>query len=482
MEKKITNQRKPENTDNNLKKARKEFRKVFDDKGYSIDEEHPIFDGKRHSLTVNGKENAGWYKIITNDPGPAGFILLRDEKTIRWLSSEYKEKQESAGLKAGKMVQVIEKLKRYFGDHEFGIFKEAENGKDGAVWAVAAEPKNVNYLKAMNAQGKHIFIRPSFEKESHFMMHDDLDRAGLAKYHQDANGKWKPGRLVVESSPGNYQVWIKTDRPLSVEEKKYWLDKMKSDPGASPLHRWGRAPGFRNRKKKYKTEKGFPLARFEWIDWKNQAKIPKVEFKKEPDPSKSLSPSQQRHSQRVSRSTNQELPYRSKYYKGVDAKGKVMESEQDFAYMLALIRRGVPEDEVKRRVLDERADWSNHEGPRRKDHYLTTTYNAAKAIVEASPQNTQKKQRKPRPPRISNSKKNKKFKVTVKCNEHILQENITVGKDVEKVNEFLEQKAKLFAAKLIKDNKLQENHGDITATITEMKQSESKTMEVSKEF
>ncbi|GAB6909752.1 hypothetical protein JCM12296A_56000 [Desulfosarcina cetonica] len=372
-------------SDIDLEKAKQEFRKIFDDKGYSIEKKHPIFDGKRHSLTVNGKANAGWYKIIKTDPGPAGFIKIYGEKITRWISSEHKEKQREAELKAGKgMVKVLDKLEKYFHQYEFGVFKEGETSKEGAVWKIPAEVKNVGYLKAMNAQGKHIFIRPTADAEHSYMFHDDMDREGLKKYHQDANGNWKPGRLVVESSPGNYQVWIKTNRPLSVEEKKYWLGKMNSDPGASPLHRWGRAPGFRNRKEKYRTDKGFPLARFEWIDWRNEAKIPKVELKKYRDASKPFSTPQKRPRPRVSRGASQELPFRSKFYKGVDAKGKVMESEQDFAYMLALLRRGVDGETIKERVRNERSDWENHKGPNRMEHYLEESLKKAQAIVDQS--------------------------------------------------------------------------------------------------
>jgi len=55
--------------------------------------------------------------------------------------------------------------------------------------------------------------------------------------------------MVVETSSGNYQVWIHSDRPLSLDEKRYWLKRLHNDPGADRNNRWGRYPGFRNRKK-----------------------------------------------------------------------------------------------------------------------------------------------------------------------------------------------------------------------------------------
>lgn len=271
------------------------------------------------------------------------------------------------------MEPVLNKLGRFFESYELGVYMEKGNGQEGAVWAVEPKPETIGYLKAMNANGKHIFIRPTFEKEDHFMLHDDLDRKGLDQYHKDPNGHWKPGRLIVQSSPGNYQVWIKSDRPLGVEGKKHWLDQMKSDPGASPKHRWGRCPGFRNRKAKYQTKEGYPLARMEWIDWKNRAKVPAIEIEKKQRHTGGVAPRREKFSG--------DLPTRDMYFKGMASAGKAKDSEQDFAYSLALLRRGVPKDVIKERIINERADWTNHKGEKRMADYLNRTLDRAEGII-----------------------------------------------------------------------------------------------------
>ena len=369
------------------------------------------------------------------------------------------------------MAPILKKLKTYFGDCEFGVFQEATGDKDGAVWAVPAEENRIDYLKAMNAQGKHVFIRPCFEQEARYMLHDDLDRNGLAKYHQDANGRWKPGRLVVESSPDNYQVWVKADRELSNAEKKHWLTLLNSDPGASPKHRWGRAPGFRNRKEKYQTSAGYPLAKLCWIDYQNAAKVPAVEIPKEVPPTK-------RHTSPPAKTgkfkNDGQLPTRDQYFKGFDGKGKAQESEQDLSYMMALIRHEVPEHEVKSRVMAERTNWSNHEGVRRQNAYINRTYDKAKSFIDTTPKQTVK------PPRLRRSKtpRNREFNITIKCNGHEIQRKVTVGKNVTEVNEFLNEKTRLFAVKLIKQNNLERKQKDIKATIVEIKQQDSKTPEM----
>jgi len=288
----------------------------------------------------------------------------------------FDDEQDEKAPKTHKMDAVLEKMGKYFGHYEIGVYEEGKAKEEGKVWVVPS--KDPGYLKAMNAQGRHIFIRPSFENEPHYMMHDDVNKDGLARHHKDADGRWRPGRLVVESSPGNYQVWVKSERPLSVEEKKHWLSQMKSDPGASPLHRWGRAPGFRNRKEKYRNEKGYPLARLEWVDWRGKAHIPVVEIPK-PEQRHTAPPGIKRES------FAGELPTRDRYFKGLNSEGKPRESEQDMAYMLALLRRGVDPETVKQRVRSERTNWENHSGEKRTEQYLSRTLEKAQSIINNSP-------------------------------------------------------------------------------------------------
>jgi hypothetical protein len=128
---------------------------------------------------------------------------------------------------------------------------------DKGRWTVTPAAKNLAYLKAMNAKGFHILLKPADAKEPFFMLCDDLTRKDLKRDHK-AGRRFKPGRLVVETSPQNYQVWIHSDRPLSDPEKMFWLKKMGSDPNCFSKHRWGRCPGFRNKKDRYKTSEGHP--------------------------------------------------------------------------------------------------------------------------------------------------------------------------------------------------------------------------------
>jgi hypothetical protein len=57
------------------------------------------------------------------------------------------------------------------------------------------------------------------------------------------------------------------------------------------------------------------------------------------------------------------------------------ESATDFAYALALYRRGFIRTEIYNRIIQERQDWRNHAGEQKKIHYLTRTLLKAEKII-----------------------------------------------------------------------------------------------------
>lgn len=263
------------------------------------------------------------------------------------------------------MKNIFAKLERYFGYGWQVAVLDTEAGR----WVVSPKTENIAYLKAENANGRHIVMQPDVAVAANYLLVDDIDETLLQFHHRSPLGKWKPGRLVVETSPKNFQVWIHSDRPLSLAEKRYWLEKMKSDPGADPNNRWGRCPGFRNRKQKHWTHtQGFPLARLVWVDWMKQAKIP-------------IRSIRNAHQKRLSH----QPPgggvclhpiSRNDYNRGD-------ESATDFAYALALLRRGYPRDFVIKSILAERVNWNNHLGGCRLEKYIERTIGKAESLIRS---------------------------------------------------------------------------------------------------
>ena len=169
------------------------------------------------------------------------------------------------------MKRIFEKLDRYF----CGKWRLAVLDLSIGRWIVQPKASNIAYLKAQNANRRHILIQPDPTLAPYYLMIDDLPWHLVTRQHQLNRERWKPGRMIVETSRENYQVWVHSFRPLSLEEKRHWLKRLNSDPGTDPNNRWGRCPGFRNRKSKHRdTTGGYPLSKLLWIDWGCQADVP----------------------------------------------------------------------------------------------------------------------------------------------------------------------------------------------------------------
>jgi hypothetical protein len=261
------------------------------------------------------------------------------------------------------MRKIFVKLADYFGSAWRLAVLDMNKGR----WIVDPAPSRIGYLKAENANGRHILMQPA--DESRYLLADDLCWERICRQHRRADRTWKPGRMVVETSPRNYQIWIRSQRPLSLNEKRYWLKRMGSDPGADPNNRWGRCPGFRNRKDKHRSECGtYPLARLIWIDRTSKAPIPAMAIESH-QPDEPFAPLPPRG-----------LVCRKKDIRRSDYE-RSGESETDFSYALALACRGYGEDEIRSRILSERTNWLNHRGDKRIELYLERTIRRAKQII-----------------------------------------------------------------------------------------------------
>ncbi len=118
----------------------------------------------------------------------------------------------------------------------------------------------LSYLKYRNANGAHIYFRPSGERN--FTLLDDLSLAALASLPVEG---FEPC-AVVETSPGNFQAWLKHSRVLSKElgtvSAQLLAQRFGADPSAADWRRYGRLPGFTNRKPQHRQDTGlFPFVR-----------------------------------------------------------------------------------------------------------------------------------------------------------------------------------------------------------------------------
>lgn len=120
------------------------------------------------------------------------------------------------------------------------------------IYTADALLKSAKFFAAKNAQGYNIYFRPqSYE----YILLDDI-----AKDQLTSIAEIKPC-LLIETSPNNYQIWLRlqsvpTDREHAKEICRYLADKYKADKGSAEPDHIGRLPSYTNRKPKYKQSNG----------------------------------------------------------------------------------------------------------------------------------------------------------------------------------------------------------------------------------
>lgn len=240
---------------------------------------------------------------------------------------------------------------------QFGVHSICET--KSMVWEVPAEIKRLSYLRAQNCKGHNIYIRPLLEYTQFFLLVDDLNQEQVNKH----NGEH--GRLIIESSPRNYQVWIRCVNPISDDVKKLLLIQLQSDPGAAPNKRWGRAPGYTNRKSQYLMPSGlYPYAKLHYIDSRPvEMVLPEIS----PEATRTIA------FDAAKKETGTQESFCREDYETGDP------SRTDIRYCMALVRRGLADSEIIERLISERIDWRHHQGGNRLERYLVRTIERARS-------------------------------------------------------------------------------------------------------
>lgn len=141
--------------------------------------------------------------------------------------------------------------------YDLGVLSERGMLPGLANLPASAVMARIPFLKAHNARGAHIYIRPA--GEHHYTVLDDLAAEAVDRLYADG---YEPC-AVVETSPGNFQAWLKHTEiypaAVSTLAAQTLASRYGADPNAADWRRFGRLPGFTNSKPKYRKENGlFP--------------------------------------------------------------------------------------------------------------------------------------------------------------------------------------------------------------------------------
>ena len=148
---------------------------------------------------------------------------------------------------------------------EVGLFNPSARDQGQAVmiprtWDIDTLTKSIPWLRLQNADGRNIYIRPKGQHDLSLV--DDLTEASVQRMKSTG---FTPA-LVVETSPGNFQGWLKHSKPLSPEVStaaaRSLAELFDGDPAAADWRHFGRLAGFTNRKDQHRGSNGlFPFVR-----------------------------------------------------------------------------------------------------------------------------------------------------------------------------------------------------------------------------
>jgi hypothetical protein len=162
---------------------------------------------------------------------------------------------------------------------EVGLYKpDAQDGVPVMLlrtWDSDALLSSIGWLRKENRDGRNIYVRPS--GEHNLSLVDDLTRDAVSAMKRSG---FSPA-IVVETSPSNYQAWLKhpdaLDRGLSTATARALAEKFGGDRGAADWRHFGRLAGFTNRKQKYQniTTGLFPFVRLIEADGRVYEAVPR---------------------------------------------------------------------------------------------------------------------------------------------------------------------------------------------------------------
>ena len=124
-------------------------------------------------------------------------------------------------------------------------------------WSAKQVDAALPWLRRENARGAHIFVRPHGAHALSLV--DDLNAKAIARM---TDAGFEPA-AVVETSPGNFQVWLNHgrilfDRTFSTQAAKELARRFEGDPSSADWRHFGRLAGFTNQKPNRRLRNGLP--------------------------------------------------------------------------------------------------------------------------------------------------------------------------------------------------------------------------------
>ena len=246
-------------------------------------------------------------------------------------------------------------------------------------WNAEQVDSAISWFRRENARGAHIFVRPHGAHALSLV--DDVSADAIAAMKESG---FQPA-VVVETSPGNFQVWVNhgrvlSDHTFSTQAAKELARCFGGDPSSADWRHFGRLAGFTNQKPKQRLSNGLqPFVRLHQCEVRPYSAA--REFLEEV---KSLA--EKTSAKRAARTTSRWISTEdlvrplAEFHSDPRYTGDLHRA--DMAWALHAASRGLPEQQISYEILHAR-DLSKKGRESRQLDYAERT--AIKAVARVQP-------------------------------------------------------------------------------------------------
>lgn len=131
---------------------------------------------------------------------------------------------------------------------EIGLRNASEKLMQNIIMDKSKLFSSIGFLAKRNVNGEDIYIRPAPKEKHGLILVDDAKTEALIRMRQDGLNP----AVTVETSPNNYQVWLKLgddlEPSLRTKIAKFLATRYNTDKASADYRHYGRLAGFTNRK------------------------------------------------------------------------------------------------------------------------------------------------------------------------------------------------------------------------------------------
>jgi len=277
-------------------------------------------------------------------------------------------------------LEAVEKQSCAMGAQVFDIGLFDPNAEAGAMlsrlWNLDTLLRSVSWLRLKNAEGRHIYIRPAGEHSLSL-----IDDVGIQVVERLKSEGFAPA-AVVETSPGNFQAWLRhgqiLPKHLSTFAARLLASRFGGDLASADWRHYGRLAGFTNRKDKHRRTDGtFPYVRLHEatgaVYSKAIAFLAELKGLYEAEKSKLPRPASLRRRRLCLSNLKSIEDFRAKPIYGGD------QTRVDLAYAVYALAHAVPENEARNALASRDL---THKGDRkRQQEYIDRTIRKARERI-----------------------------------------------------------------------------------------------------